>query len=118
MANILLNKITSIAGREYISQSTGEFDSATQEVDASKSNAVKSVKNISWAVGSAGYIKLLWEGSGANTDTVFAILTGNGRWELGRNEFKPPATSNGIIKFTTVGFVATDTYTVVLSGNL
>ena len=117
MANIFTTKVKQIS-KEWILNATGEFDSILQETDVVKLAAAQSVKNLNWAVNSSGYIKLSWVGSGANPDDVFAILSGNGRWELGsRGSFAKPTTSTGEISVTTVGFIATDTYTIVLLGN-
>lgn len=116
MANTFTTKVTPVSN-EYVLSATAEFDSSTQELGVTKISSVKSVSKLNWAINSGGYIKLSWVGSGVNSDEVFAILSGNGRWELGsRGAYVKPDTSTGAIKVTTVGFVALDTYTLVLIG--
>lgn len=117
MANRFTNKITKLGNREYISQSTAIFDSSTQETGVYKTEKVSSVKNIDWSVGSSGNVVLSWEGSGINSDEVFAVLSGNGRWELQRANFKKPETSTGRIKVNTNLFVSGDSYTIIILGD-
>lgn len=104
------------AGRTFIGRHTGIFSDSTQETNVKKvSLDVSTVSNISWSVNSTGYITLSWEGT---PNTVFAVISGNGRWELGKGAFKKPATATGNLLVSTVGFAASDTYTLILQGSL
>lgn len=115
MANVFTNVAQSIGTREYISQLTGVFDSATQEIAIEKVALASSVRNMFWSIDSAGSITLAWDMTTGN-DEPFAVLSGNGRWELGKNEYKAPTGASGKINLSTTGFVATDTYTLNFSG--
>lgn len=109
------NNVSQI-GRGFVSNHTAIFTDATQESAVKKVDLdVAAVSHLSWAIDTAGYIILSWEGT---PNSTFAVISGNGRWELGKGAFKKPTTSTGKILLTTVGFVSADTYTLVLQGAL
>lgn len=103
--------------REFVTQLTGIFDNSTQEISVDKILDSSSIKNIFWAINSSGYITLSWDMT-TGPDQTILIISGNGRWELGRAEFKAPTNATGIIRLTTTGFVSTDTYSIVVNGKL
>lgn len=115
MANVFTNLQQNIGTREFISQMTGTFDSILQEVASEKVVSASTVRNVFWSINSAGTITLAWDMTTGN-DVPFLILSGNGRWELGKSEYKAPEGANGKIVITTSGFIATDTYSLNISG--
>ena len=103
-------------GKTYVGRHTAIFSDSVQESSVVKvSLDVSTISTLNWAVGSAGYIVLAWEGT---PNSTYAVLSGNGRWELGKGAFKKPATSTGKLLVSTIGFVSGDTYTIVLQGTL
>lgn len=117
MNNIFTKDVDVLASREYITQLTGIFNTSEQEKSVSKTNNVSSVKSLFWSINSIGYVTLSWELMDGG-EKMFAVLSGNGRWELSRLSYKKPDNSTGIVKLSTVAFDSLDTYSIVFGGDI
>jgi hypothetical protein len=115
--NIFTAKTSKIASREYITQITGIFQNTNQEFNVLKSENVKNIKTIYWCINSIGYITLSWEMKDGTYETI-CIISGNGRWELGRQSYQVPLESTGNVVLTTMAFDSLDTYTIIFGGEI
>jgi hypothetical protein len=114
---LITSSISRTSSKEYHGAYTGEFDSSVQESAVIKTLALSKVSNLKWSTDTAGHVTLKWKGNGG-PDILIAHLAGSGSWELGRSSFIQPALTTGEVTLTTVGFVATDSYSLILTGQL